>query len=422
VNEEQLRLFIQQAFAMIAREDAVIQGIDPAFLESMKNIRQIVLDNLPDDGILREQQWRAIQPLVAQELQPYNRAMAEQLFLGLGESAPDMANEAVRMIEAVGITPEPVLAGAAAPPPAIAAPALPATTEAVLRTRVNGTRLTQLFESVDGRASKFVRFNLDAINRKVVNGIITGQTTQEIADAIAIVYARQGVEYVSTTGPTAARQLRAEARAVARTAIQDANRQIHNEVYRANAEALADLEWEWVAVLDSRTCPTCAPLDGKRWPNRSDAPTWPVHVNCRCQVIAVDPDEAASVRGGQAVSPEPFTYKGKTWDEMSKDEKREASKNAGIYGSKVKVKGDNLYRKSIQVRPGKDGRPPNYADFLATSNQKTQQMFFGGGNAGSVRANKFRKAIERGTSPDKALVDLINTDRQGVGRFVPVSI
>ena len=403
MNEEQLRLFIQQAFAMIAREDAVIQGIDPAFLESMKNIRQIVLDNLPDDGILREQQWRAIQPLVAQELQPYNRAMAEQLFLGLGESAPDMANEAVRMIEAVGITPEPVLAGAPTPPPAIAAPALPATTEAVLRTRVNGTRLTQLFESVDGRASKFVRFNLDAINRKVVNGIITGQTTQEIADAIAIVYARQGVEYVSTTGPTAARQLRAEARAVARTAIQDANRQIHDEVYRANAEALADLEWEWVAVLDSRTCPTCAPLDGKRWPNRSDAPTWPVHVNCRCQVIAVDPDEAASVRAGQAVYNNPTS-------------------GEGSYKTKVKVKGDNLYRKSIQVRPGKDGRPPNYADFLAGSNQKTQQMFFGGGNAGSVRANKFRKAIERGTSPDKALVDLINTDRQGVGRFVPVNI
>ena len=403
MNEEQLRLFIQQAFAMIAREDAVIQGIDPAFLESMKNIRQIVLDNLPDDGILREQQWRAIQPLVAQELQPYNRAMAQQLFLGLGESAPDMANEAVRMIEAVGITPEPVLAGAAAPPPAIAAPALPATTEAVLRTRVNGTRLTQLFESVDGRVSKFVRFNLDAINRKVVNGIITGQTTQEIADAIAIVYARQGVEYVSTTGPTAARQLRAEARAVARTAIQDANRQIHNEVYRANAEALADLEWEWVAVLDSRTCPTCAPLDGKRWPNRSEAPTWPVHVNCRCQVIAVDPDEAASVRAGQAVYNNPTS-------------------GEGSYKTKVKVKGDNLYRKSIQVRPGKDGRPPNYADFLAESNQKTQQMFFGGGNAGSVRANKFRKAIERGTSPDKALVDLINTDRQGVGRFVPVNI
>lgn len=403
MNSEQLRLFIAQAFAMIDRENAVIEGINPAFVQSMKNIRQIVLDNLPDDGILREQQWRAIQPLVAQELQPYNRAMAEQLFLGLGESAPDMANEAVRMIEAVGITPEPVLAGAPAPPPAIAAPALPATTEAVLRTRVNGTRLTQLFESVDGRASKFVRFNLDAINRKVVNGIITGQTTQEIADAIAIVYARQGIEYVSTTGPTAARQLRAEARAVARTAIQDANRQIHNEVYRANAEALADLQWEWVAVLDSRTCPTCAPLDGKRWPNRSDAPTWPVHVNCRCQVIAVDPDEAASVRAGQAVYNNPTS-------------------GEGSYKTKVKVKGDNLYRKSIQVRPGKDGRPPNYADFLATSNQKTQQMFFGGGNAGSVRANKFRKAIERGTSPDKALVDLINTDRQGVGRFVPVNI
>lgn len=403
MNEEQLRLFLQQAFAMIDRENAVIEGINPAFVQSMKNIRQIVLDNLPDDGILREQQWRAIRPLVAQELQPYNRAMAQQLFVELSESAPDMAKEAARMIEAVGITPEPVLAGAPVAPPSVAVPALPSTVEAVLRTKVNGNRLTKLFEGVEGGASKFVRFNLDAINRKVVNGILTGQTTQAIADDIAVVYAKQGVEYVSVQGPTAARQLRAEAKAIARTAIQDANRQIHNEVYRANADQLSDLQWEWVAVLDSRTCPTCAPLDGKRWPKRSEAPEWPVHVNCRCQVIAVDPDEAASVRAGQDVSPTPTT-------------------GTGAYKTKVKVKGQKLYRKNVQIRPGKDGKPPNYADFLAESNQKTQQMFFGGGNAGSVRANKFRKAVEQGTSPDKALLDLINTDRQGVGRFVPVNI
>ena len=36
-------------------------------------------------------------------------------------------------------------------------------------------------------------------------------------------------------------------------------------VYRANADALEGLVWEWEAALDSRTCPTCMPLDQRRW-------------------------------------------------------------------------------------------------------------------------------------------------------------
>ena len=35
-------------------------------------------------------------------------------------------------------------------------------------------------------------------------------------------------------------------------------------------------------------------------------------------------------------------------------------------------------------------------------------MFFGGGNPGSIRADKFRAAIKRGDSPQKALIDLTN--------------
>jgi len=75
------------------------------------------------------------------------------------------------------------------------------------------------------------------------------------------------------------------ASAIARTAVQDANAQVHAEVYKANEDQLDGLKWEWVAALDSRTCPTCAPLDGKRWDKRSDADQWPAHINCRCRVF-----------------------------------------------------------------------------------------------------------------------------------------
>jgi hypothetical protein len=107
-------------------------------------------------------------------------------------------------------------------------------------------------------------------------------------------------------------------------------------------------------------------------------------------VVAVDPDEQNDVRNGQQVSPEPF-------------------KGEGAYKTQVKVKGDKLYRKSTTVKPGKDGKT-SYADYLAQSNQKTQQMFFGGGNAGSVRAERFRQLVKSGRSPESAMQALIVGD------------
>ena len=35
-------------------------------------------------------------------------------------------------------------------------------------------------------------------------------------------------------------------------------------------------------------------------------------------------------------------------------------------------------------------------------------MFFGGGNAGSIRAETFRNDIKKGKSPQQALIDLTN--------------
>ena len=63
-------------------------------------------------------------------------------------------------------------------------------------------------------------------------------------------------------------------------------------VYKANADALEGLVWEWEAALDSRTCPTCMPLDQQRWEQGdSSRPDWPLHANCRCQCVLVDPED-----------------------------------------------------------------------------------------------------------------------------------
>jgi SPP1 gp7 family putative phage head morphogenesis protein len=408
MSPEQLRLFIRQAFALEGRQKSVTDALKPEFLRAMANIRQLVNQYLPDDGILREQQWRALKPLVVEELRPFNDQFQRELFAQLSEEAPEMVREAQQMIEATGaVQPAPQTFVRDAPS-GLAAPPVADTTKAILRTKVGTVRLATLFDYAESATgtSRFIRSNADAINKVVTQGIMQGTATKDIADQIAVVFLRSGEEYISEAGPTAARKIWNDSRAIARTAVQDANAQVHAEVYKANEDQLDGLKWEWVAALDSRTCPTCAPLDGTRKDKRTQFPVaWPAHINCRCRVVAVDPDEAADVRSGIEISPEKMTAKDDT---------------ERLYATKVKVKGQKFYRKAVNVEPGKDGRPPTYADFLAQANPVTQQQFFGGGNAGSVRAERFRQALKT-SSPEKALRDLINTDKQGVGRFEPVT-
>ena len=60
-----------------------------------------------------------------------------------------------------------------------------------------------------------------------------------------------------------------------------------------------DLVWQWVGVLDERICDRCEFYDGHQYDQDfepiGDAPEMdgppPVHPNCRCQLVAVDPDE-----------------------------------------------------------------------------------------------------------------------------------
>ena len=96
----------------------------------------------------------------------------------------------------------------------------------------------------------------------------------------------------------------------------------------AKTAAVAKEEWldsnkdvwkgqQWVATLDSRTCPTCGPLDGKVWTYKRDAsaeglvsemPEVPRHPNCRCTRVPVAfslEELEARARGKELVKPEP---------------------------------------------------------------------------------------------------------------------
>ena len=83
----------------------------------------------------------------------------------------------------------------------------------------------------------------------------------------------------------------------------------------------------------------------------------------------------------------PFTYKGKTLEEMTKAEREVALTKGGLYASKVKVNGEMYYRKT---RPSTlAGR--NRVEYMAKANKETQDEFLA-----AEGADLFRREVERG--------------------------
>ena len=337
--------------------------LDPYLRRSLDEIRQLI-ELLPDESLARQREWRAILEQVDRVLEPYNDAFGIELSRQLPLSGAAAAEETTLMLQSV----VPQTAGLV-PPELIMADS----TKFLLRTKVGNQRVLGMFIPVEGK-SPFTTSVRKSIDRIVTGGIIRGEETKVIAAKMI---------------PQLNKQLASQAMALARTAIQDYNRQVKEEVWNANRDAFArlGLKYEWVAALDSRTCPTCAPLDGDVKDKKSDFPLTPVHVNCRCQVVLVDPEDPGRIRYGQ----EAMVQK---------------PSGEGAYKTKKAVKGEKLYRRNREVKTV-DGKSPRYADFLATADRKTQQMFFGGGNAGSIRAERFRQSL-KSKSAQQALVDLTN--------------
>jgi len=266
----------------------------------------------------------------------------------------------------------PMLGGGSVPPEFVMADS----TKFLLNTKVADTRIVDLFTPKGDKPSPFTTSNRRMIDSLVTGGIIRGESTANIAKAI-------GSELPS--------KMRGQSEAIARTAIQDYNRQVKEAVWDANADALEGLAYEWVSALDSRTCTVCAPLDGQERPKRGDFPKTPYHVRCRCQVVLVDPDDPGKVRFGQDAYEDKPTGK-------------------GVYKTKKAVKGKELYRKNREVKTV-NGESPRYADYLYGSKGVTQEMFFGGGNVGKLRAERFNRYVKNGKSPQDALVDVLRGDK-----------
>ena len=401
MNEKQLKIFIRQAFSLENIADNALAKADPVFLRTMALVRRKVLE-LPDVTLLRDSEWRRLLGEIEVILQASNDAFAKSLIDELRINYPKMREQAEKMVSAIpSVNIFPGTAGEITGLPTVAGlqtiEMQDSVRAAVNSTKVNSTRLIDLFalQDVDefrpaifkDTMSPWIKQKIKIIDGIVRTGIFQGAETEAIAERIGkeikedIRFGRRMFE-----GSDATRRIKAQAKAIARTAVQDMNRQVNEQVWNENTFS-SDLRWEWVATFDSRTCQVCAPLDNIVRKKRESFPEYPIHVNCRCQIVLIDPEDT-DPRAGIDVSPEKDGF----------------NKKAGRkYKSKIFVKGESLYRKAFDVK----GENAGYADFLSQSDIKTQGMFFGGGNAGSIRAERFRSLVKKGTPPREAMNKLI---------------
>ena len=407
MNARQLEIFIRQSFQAERWARQIIDEAQPAFIQAMAEVRRIV-GQLPDETLLREVEWRRrYLPLVEDAIRPFNDALAKAVVDKMVDVGPEIEAEALASLRAVGAIPITPLA------PTLGQP-IPAFTRMALQSEVvQGTSLLRLFGydpngGPPQTTPPFTRSNLRIINQKVSAGILAGEPTSQIADKIARVVPSPGVRRlrINERG-TVAHESNAWAEAIARTGIQDMNRQVNEQVWRDNPLSGDQWGYEWVSAMDPRVCPACAPLDGKVRDKRTKFPQWPLHFNCRCQVVLINKNEREDVRFGVEVSDEEYKYRGTPISELRGEERREALGRGGYYASKVKVRGKKMNGrvKEFEARPNQ--RRVTYGDYLNQSDRQTQAMFFGGGPGGEKRAADFRAWVKSGKTPQQAMAKTI---------------
>jgi SPP1 gp7 family putative phage head morphogenesis protein len=384
-GEDQLKTLIRQGFALQNVADRAVLDVDALLGRVMLNVRKLI-EQLQEESLLRGRAWKDLQPIVKLELEPYAQGLKQAVTQQQVTGAPGMQDFARREAELAGAK---LTSGLGAPTQA-------SVIDQLNRARVGKARFRELFTPKQGPITPWTQTMFRVVDTKVRAGMIEGLTTQQIADQVVHETISRGVPGVSLQGKTAVRTIRAQSMAMTRTVTQEMSRQIRDELYDANKGALKGFVYLFTSALDSRTCPSCAPLDGQRYESKSKAPTTPLHVNCRCSVLLIDPEDEfwdETKRTGQQISETPY----KTG-----------------YKTKVKVKGDQFYRKAVEFN-GTD-----YSDYLASSNMTTQTEFFGGGRIGERRARYFRSQIDKVNKDPQDILASMLTGPSNAKKFIPL--
>ena len=399
MNEAQLKAVIRQGFSLQNTADKAVVNVDEVLARTMARVKGLV-STLPEEGLLRNKSWAQLEPLVRDEVSKYTEKLGNSIQTALVDAEPGMERAAIREAQLAGADfgPETVRVN---PPGGGVAKSV----ELALNSKVNNVTVQRLF-NLDGKASKSPvnQALFKTIDKRVRGGIIQGQTTDEIAKQMIRDVKKAGISGVDLNSETVARQIRSQAMSMARTSTQDMARQVKEEVYRNNADAMEGMLMEWTTALDSRTCETCAPLDGRRWPEGdSSIPQWPLHPNCRCQTVPIDPDD-------------PFWNEPEKTGQVLRPVEKGPYKGEGAYKTPVTINGKKFYRKAVTF--SSDTPPPRYSDLLAkwATNSETSLVEA----MGPTRAAWFKKEYDRLNRDPQQILQAMLTGKPGAQKWIPI--
>jgi SPP1 gp7 family putative phage head morphogenesis protein len=145
------------------------------------------------------------------------------------------------------------------------------TLQAVVNSRpFQGKLLKEWVSELDANKARRLR---DAIRLGVVNGETIDQIVRRVRGTRALNY-KDGIMAMGRRG----------AEALVRTAVSHTTTAARDLLYEQNADLIS--KEQWVATLDTRTCPQCMGLDGKTFELGKGVKT-PAHIGCRCVRVPV---------------------------------------------------------------------------------------------------------------------------------------
>lgn len=140
--------------------------------------------------------------------------------------------------------------------------------DAVLKRPFDGMPLSDWFDGLSRSAQR-------SVERGVRLGMVEGDTVEQMVRRIRGTKANGYADGLLQT-------TRRSATTIARTSVIHASAQSREALYAENESLISKVQW--VATLDSRTCPVCGSLDGKVYPV-GEGPRPAVHGNCRCATV-----------------------------------------------------------------------------------------------------------------------------------------
>ena len=219
-------------------------------------------------------------------------------------------------------------------------------------------------------------------------GFLTSRSTQEIT--------RDVRQFAQGAG-------RAQTEALVRTSMAQASQAAHDAFNDANQDALGDqagFTYQWDASLDSRLCSRCAPLDGKKYRTRGDAPSCPLHWNCRCRLLPITPlSDDLDALPGSFLERSPVQYDASGKRQPPPD----GYDGDRAYKRPMKIDGEQYWVRRRDLPAGKTSA----GDMLQRANNSTAYAVLGS----RKRLSEFRSLTRPGgrlaDDPQQALIDLL---------------